>query len=817
MDDTTAISDGGHSIVNEPADTSRDKFILVRRDEIEPNPYQYREDWGDLPGLAKSIERSGVITALIGRPNPGTRGRPYQLAAGERRLRAAALAGLTHVPMIVRPMGDDEMIEILFQENLNRKDTTPLEEARGFKAALDRAYSVEQLMVKTGRSRGHIYGRLKLLELAAGAMKALQAGELPVAHAELIARIADRDAQDRCTKEVLGKIDNEVRDDLARLGIEHESLAKADATSEDLSGFPPRAPQLLSFRATKDLIRRRYMTRLAIAKFDPNDATLLPSTGACTPCGHRAGNQPALPGLVEAGKGDDYCTKPSCFESKTNAEFKRVANAAAQRGVKVLAGADETRRVFGYNATDVAGGSPYIDPSAKMPADLAKAGASQSWAKALGKRAADVPRVLVQDGTGAPRELLDREAAVDVLRELGKIDKPTKPPGKDKPKKLSLEEEARAKEKKEQPLKEEAFKRVLGQIADCAATDAKLDAGAGELALWKWLAFAITSTGTRDSDAWAMVAERRGLKLKQGERWIEWESLQKYIRDSKSVRELRGLVVELLVSTLDISESGLSIGVTGAAEQAFKSALKLFDADWTEAMSWAKAAAKAEARAAELDKAQKKVDAGVKKIKAKAKTAKKPAEPTPATKPCNAVAVYDDEWVCTRESGHDGRHMSEVSPGGTTAMWAVDKDGRERGKVFPISLQGKTLKQSGGWSTPVEPEKKLDKGLAAIAKKEKKPRGKAVKLRPFGCTAIHDVYGQCLRESGHTGDHQVQTEQKSTLFFSGKPTTCGAYPEMNGESNQGCTLRRDHTGTHENGRVTWKTGGTPTKKKGGSK
>lgn len=767
MDEAPQSSDEGHTVTHE-RDTSRDKFILVRRDEIEPNPYQYREDWGDLPNLAKSIEKNGIITALIGRPNPGI-GKPYQLAAGERRLRASGLAGLKHVPMIVRAMGDDEMIEVLFQENLNRKDTTPLEEARGFKAALDRAYTVEQLMVKTGRSRGFIYGRVKLLDLAPAALKALQAGELPAAHAELIARIADRDAQDRCTKEVLGKIDNELRDELARVGIEHESLARPDATSEDLSGFPPRAPQLLSFRATKDLIRRRYMTRLATATFDPNDAMLLPSTGACTPCAHRAGNQPALPGLVDAGKGDDFCTKPSCFESKTNAAFKREAARAAERGVKVLAGANDTRLVFGYNATDVAGGSPYVDPHDKMPSDLARAGASQSWGKALGRKLADVPRVLVQDGTGAPRELLDREQAVEVLRELGKIDKPLKPDSKKaSDKRVGDRKKKDDKEERAQELKEQAFVRVLGQIADCAGTDPKLDAGAGELALWKWMAFAVTSTGTQDGDAWAMVAERRGLKLKKGEQWIEWESLQKAIRDAKSVREVRGLVIELMVAALHIEEAG-AFCTTGAAGQAFKSALKLFDADWDEAMAWAKAAAKAEER----------VEAGKK---------------------------------------------------------AADQ----------------ILKKAAGKRT--DTEKKLDKGLAAIAKKEAKPDNKSatvLKLETIAervscpeCGAIVGeacvvVGGKPLRVKGRAPRphaERIKLAKKegykappSNPSPTHAPATFGYDVHEAAEKmcrvkrgdGASCTLDKGHSGVHHNSasKVSWvhaaAADAKPAKKKGG--
>lgn len=767
-DDISGVSDGGLSIIHERADTTLDKFILVRRDEIEPNPYQYREDWGDLPGLAKSIEKNGIITALIGRPNPGTRGKPYQLAAGERRLRASGIAGLTHVPMIVRSMGDDEMIEVLFQENLNRKDTTPLEEARGFNAALDRAYTVEQLMTKTGRSRGFIYGRVKLLELAPGALKALQSGELPAAHAELIARIADRDAQERCTREVLGKIDNELRDDLARLGIEHESLAKPDATSEDLSGFPPRAPQLLSFRATKDLIRRRYMTKLATATFDPNDASLLPSTGACTPCAHRAGNQPALPGLVEAGKGDDYCTKPSCFESKTNAAFKREAARAVERGVKVLASANDTRLVFGYNATDVAGGSPYVDPSDKMPADIARAGASQSWAKALGRKLAEVPRVLVQDGTGAPRELLDREAAVERLRELGKIDKPLKPE-KSKPDRKRLPKEGKVGDTHEQLEQErESHRQWLKRLEhDVIVEVSKGIPERKEMAWWRW-AIRILCAQYLNKDCPLITG------IDQRKPWDE-----QIVAKASNATKARAIMTGLLVS--ELVSSSWNGNETEADGEALLEIVGMLGIDHEEI-----------------------------------------AEELAPKRKCEAVSIQDPDYVCVKEKGHKGPHESERRPGGTTASWSI-AGGRETGKRYPINLAGKNLAQTGGWSCFVDDgdaERKLDKGLAAIASKEKKPKpkskSKSTKVVPGRCSAMHDPYGQCELAPGHTGDHRAHTEQKSEIFWSGRRAMdgkdCGAMPAKKGDP---CILDVGHEGVHSNGRITWSD--RKPKKKGGGK
>ena len=121
-------------------------------DLIVPNPYQPRKNFAEdgLEELARSIAQHGVVEPLIARPQ----GDGYQLVAGERRLRAAKLAGLKKVPLIVRQYTDNQAREIALVENINRHDLNPIEEAEGLRALMEECgLTQEQAAEKVGRSR----------------------------------------------------------------------------------------------------------------------------------------------------------------------------------------------------------------------------------------------------------------------------------------------------------------------------------------------------------------------------------------------------------------------------------------------------------------------------------------------------------------------------------------------------------------------------------------------------------------------------------------------------------------------------------------
>lgn len=133
--------------------------------EIEPNHDQPRKDFDEksLSELAESIEQHGVLQPLVVRPLANG---SYQLVAGERRWRAARIARLTEVPVVIKELTDEEVIEIAMIENLQREDLNPLEEALGYRYMMDELnITQEQAAEKVGKSRPAVANALRLLKL----------------------------------------------------------------------------------------------------------------------------------------------------------------------------------------------------------------------------------------------------------------------------------------------------------------------------------------------------------------------------------------------------------------------------------------------------------------------------------------------------------------------------------------------------------------------------------------------------------------------------------------------------------------------------
>lgn len=133
--------------------------------EIEPNHDQPRKDFDEkaLSELAESIEQHGVLQPLVVRPLANG---AYQLVTGERRWRAARIAGLTEVPVVIKELSDEEVIEIAMIENLQREDLNPLEEALGYRYMMDElGITQEQAAEKVGKSRPAVANALRLLKL----------------------------------------------------------------------------------------------------------------------------------------------------------------------------------------------------------------------------------------------------------------------------------------------------------------------------------------------------------------------------------------------------------------------------------------------------------------------------------------------------------------------------------------------------------------------------------------------------------------------------------------------------------------------------
>ena len=132
---------------------------LVKIDEIDPNPNQPRQVMGDLSELMASIVEKGIIEPIIVRQ----RGGRFQIVAGERRYQAAVQVGLRDVPIVIREVDDDEIIEIALIENIQRKDLTPFEESEALHSLAERCgYTHEDMARRLGKSRSSITESLSL-------------------------------------------------------------------------------------------------------------------------------------------------------------------------------------------------------------------------------------------------------------------------------------------------------------------------------------------------------------------------------------------------------------------------------------------------------------------------------------------------------------------------------------------------------------------------------------------------------------------------------------------------------------------------------
>lgn len=157
-------------------------------DRIRPNPNQPRRDFGEaeLEELAASIREKGVIQPLILRPHP-VEPETWEIVAGERRWRAAQLAGVHALPAVVRDLGDTEVLELAIIENIQRADLNPLEEALAFRQLMERfGHTQERLAEALGKSRSHIANLLRLLTLPEPVLDMVRGGKLTAGHARAL-------------------------------------------------------------------------------------------------------------------------------------------------------------------------------------------------------------------------------------------------------------------------------------------------------------------------------------------------------------------------------------------------------------------------------------------------------------------------------------------------------------------------------------------------------------------------------------------------------------------------------------------------------
>lgn len=181
------------------------KTVTLRLLDVIPNPDQPRRQFEDeaLSELAASVEKHGILQPLLVRPSPdGT----YQIVAGERRWRAARMAGLSEVPVVIRELSDRETAELALIENLQREDLNPMEEALGYQHLMEQyGLTQEQTAAAVNKSRPAVANALRLLKLPKEVAELVASGKLSAGHARTLLPLEDAKQIALAAKECMEK------------------------------------------------------------------------------------------------------------------------------------------------------------------------------------------------------------------------------------------------------------------------------------------------------------------------------------------------------------------------------------------------------------------------------------------------------------------------------------------------------------------------------------------------------------------------------------------------------------------------------------
>jgi ParB/RepB/Spo0J family partition protein len=247
--------------------------------------------------LARSMKHDGVLQPIVVRPHPSKKGH-WEIRAGERRWRAAKLAGLTHLPAIIRSLDDPAALTVTIVENLQRQGLHPLEEAATIQQAFDRDYDIKAIAARMGKSVLYVARRASLTRLTSAWKEEIlkpdsQAGQMSVAHLELIARLP---------------------------GETQDLLAESEFAGVFGRGFP-------TVEELRRLIDGSTHTLRTMA-WPLDDETLDPKAGACAVCPKRSSCSPMLfddgqpPDNGKVSR-TDRCLDPQCFDGKQTAWVQR--------------------------------------------------------------------------------------------------------------------------------------------------------------------------------------------------------------------------------------------------------------------------------------------------------------------------------------------------------------------------------------------------------------------------------------------------------------------------------------------------------------
>jgi ParB family chromosome partitioning protein len=270
----------------------------VELDQIMPSPLQPRRhfDSARLQELAQAIRSQGIIEPLVVRPKPVADGgappaAPYELVAGERRWRAARIAGLSVVPVVVRELDDHAALEMSLVENLMREDLNPIDEARGFeRLARSFAMSHDQVAARIGKSRPYVSNAIRLLDFPPAVLEMLERGELSAGQARPLLAMTSAEAQTVAARRIVeGRISARGAEELAaaarrsRGGAAHGGAAGSPGTDPNLAALADGIQRGLKRKVRIVRARGRKPGRIEIEFYGMDDLNALAAKlGAAT-------------------------------------------------------------------------------------------------------------------------------------------------------------------------------------------------------------------------------------------------------------------------------------------------------------------------------------------------------------------------------------------------------------------------------------------------------------------------------------------------------------------------------------------------------
>lgn len=224
----------------------------VSLSEIKPNPDQPRKtfDEEELESLADSLRQKGVLQPIVVREHEGS----YQIVAGERRYQAARKAGLDRVPVLVREVSNEELLQLALIENLQRSDLNPLEEALGYQALIDQnGLTQAEVGAMLSKSRSTVSNALRLLDLPEAVKELLRTGALTAGHARAILVVDGEDGRVALARKVVDE----------GLSVRQTEIL-APLFSVKNSAPPRRTPMPDSYKRAARKLRNNLATKVSV-------------------------------------------------------------------------------------------------------------------------------------------------------------------------------------------------------------------------------------------------------------------------------------------------------------------------------------------------------------------------------------------------------------------------------------------------------------------------------------------------------------------------------------------------------------------------